>query len=544
MEGLAARDRLAAAVGQRVDQLSKQMQTLNAQADDLAAQADRARLAAGIARPGRRAREEDRVAVREPEAEPPGSRYAAQGDPGLLQVARRGRRSCAIGSRPTAPRSKAFLERTTAFSAGLPELEARMDAITSKLAIVDEGTQKAAEPGVDRRRSRSPDDAHRDAAAVRRARRGAAEHAERPDRRSRPEARRADRAPRRGRSAPQPDRRRRHPGDRRAPEARGGERHPEQAAAADRAALDAQEPDREGARAVRRGAEGRGGRWPSRRSASPRCWSQTRRRRERGGRAAEAGAGAGRGSGPHRPRSRTSWCRSSRRVQARQRDVGTQMEAADDQLKRLEATSKQLEQRRSPARVRREAHRRVRGAPRRPAADDRGDREQDPERSRSAKRSSTPSARKSRAVHEISARSKSDLQYVEAHRSDVASLRERVDERPRVRSARPRARLAQIESRKRLVDEVQLKTNVIVNMLEDVRLNMETLGEHKARDGSRDGRTSTGWARWCRRRSRRCGRCRPSASWPSASSAGSSSCARRRRGKIRNGLRSAPRVKL
>ena len=35
MEGLAARDRLATAVGQRVDQLSKQLQTLNAQADDL-----------------------------------------------------------------------------------------------------------------------------------------------------------------------------------------------------------------------------------------------------------------------------------------------------------------------------------------------------------------------------------------------------------------------------------------------------------------------------------------------------------------------------
>src|SRR5262249_34465398 len=37
-----------------------------------------------------------------------------------------------------------FLDRTTTFSAGVPELEARMDAITSKLAIVDEGTQKAA----------------------------------------------------------------------------------------------------------------------------------------------------------------------------------------------------------------------------------------------------------------------------------------------------------------------------------------------------------------------------------------------------------------
>ena len=41
-------------------------------------------------------------------------------------------------------------------------------------------------------------------------------------------------------------------------------------------------------------------------------------------------------------------------------------------------------------------------------------------------------------------------------------------------------RLAAIESRKKLVDEVQLKANVITNMLEDVRLNLETLGEQKA----------------------------------------------------------------
>ena len=82
-------------------------------------------------------------------------------------------------------------------------------------------------------------------------------------------------------------------------------------------------------------------------------------------------------------------------------------------------------------------------------------------------------------VHEISARSKSDLQYVEAHRNDVAALRERVDEALAC-VGETETRLAQIESRKRLVDEVQLKTNVITNMLEDVRLNLETLGEQKA----------------------------------------------------------------
>ena len=41
-------------------------------------------------------------------------------------------------------------------------------------------------------------------------------------------------------------------------------------------------------------------------------------------------------------------------------------------------------------------------------------------------------------------------------------------------------RISAIEGRKRVVDEVQLKTNAIMHMLEDVRLNMDTLGEHKA----------------------------------------------------------------
>ncbi len=42
------------------------------------------------------------------------------------------------------------------------------------------------------------------------------------------------------------------------------------------------------------------------------------------------------------------------------------------------------------------------------------------------------------------------------------------------------SRLAEIEARKKLVDDVQVKTTVITNMLEDVRLNLETLGEQKA----------------------------------------------------------------
>ena len=89
---------------------------------------------------------------------------------------------------------EAFLERTTAFSAGLPELDARMDAITGKLAIVDEGTQKAANlvsiaDDLDRQMNRIASQqqfVERVEARL--------NSAQRPDRRSRPEARRADRA--------------------------------------------------------------------------------------------------------------------------------------------------------------------------------------------------------------------------------------------------------------------------------------------------------------------------------------------------------------
>jgi chromosome segregation ATPase len=166
------------------------------------------------------------------------------------------------------------------------------------------------------------------------------------------------------------------------------------------------------------------------------------------------------------------------RVQARQRDVSAQLEASDDQLKRLEAASKQLDQRRAQvafsekriavfetkfgelAQMTEEIDTKIQALTQREAI--------------------VETVRKEVAgVHEISARSKADLQYVEAHRNDVAALRERVEEVLACINE-TETRLADIESRKKFVDEVQLKTNVITNMLEDVRLNLETLGEQKA----------------------------------------------------------------
>ncbi|MDQ3069988.1 MAG: hypothetical protein M3R55_09705, partial [Acidobacteriota bacterium] len=72
-----------------------------------------------------------------------------------------------------------------------------------------------------------------------------------------------------------------------------------------------------------------------------------------------------------------------------------------------------------------------------------------------------------------------DLEFVEEHRADVLTLKTRVEEL--VTSIRDtEARLADITAKKRLVDEVQLKVGVITNLLEDVRVNMETVGEQRA----------------------------------------------------------------
>ena len=75
--------------------------------------------------------------------------------------------------------------------------------------------------------------------------------------------------------------------------------------------------------------------------------AQTRDAAERSGGAAEAGAGAGRGSRPVGGDQGRAGAGARRACRPGSATSATQMEAADDQLKRLEATSKQLEQRRT-----------------------------------------------------------------------------------------------------------------------------------------------------------------------------------------------------
>ena len=65
------------------------------------------------------------------------------------------------------------------------------------------------------------------------------------------------------------------------------------------------------------------------------------------------------------------------------------------------------------------------------------------------------------------------------HRTQVDAVRKQLDNALKS-VGETEERMAALETRKKLVDEVQTKTNVIVNVLEDVRVNLEMLGEQRA----------------------------------------------------------------
>ena len=83
------------------------------------------------------------------------------------------------------------------------------------------------------------------------------------------------------------------------------------------------------------------------------------------------------------------------------------------------------------------------------------------------------------SVHEISARSRADLQFVTDHRDEVAAVRSQINDL--LTTARETAeKIAAIEGRQKTVNEVQAKTNLISNLLEDVSVNLETLVDQKS----------------------------------------------------------------
>ena len=166
------------------------------------------------------------------------------------------------------------------------------------------------------------------------------------------------------------------------------------------------------------------------------------------------------------------------RVQFRQREVGANLLASEDQLQRVEATTKQLERRRSQLAFGEKKISQFEGR----LSDLKGMANELERQIQSVatREGFVESIRKEvEGVHAISTRSKADLEYVVGHRRDVVKLKKRVDE-VLACVAETEQRMVIIEARRSSVDEATRETNVIVNVLEDVRVNLETLTKQKS----------------------------------------------------------------
>lgn len=166
------------------------------------------------------------------------------------------------------------------------------------------------------------------------------------------------------------------------------------------------------------------------------------------------------------------------RVQGKQRDAMTQTEAAEDQLKRAETMVKQLEQRRTQLAF---SEKKIATFEQRLAELARGAESVEQKIKAIAERDVLVQAVKAEVetVHKISSRSKADLQFVTDHRADVTDLRAKVEDLlGRVDDTD--TKIAAIEARRKMVEEVQTRANAITNLLDDINVNLEMLGEQRA----------------------------------------------------------------
>ena len=166
------------------------------------------------------------------------------------------------------------------------------------------------------------------------------------------------------------------------------------------------------------------------------------------------------------------------RIQTHQRAVAARAETTEDQIKRTETMYKQIEQRQGQLAF---SERKVALVEAKMAelSDKAGTLDQTIKGI--LERQAVVGAVKTEvdSVHEISARSRADLQFVTDHRDEVAAARSQINDL--LITARETAeKIAAIEGRQETVDEVQAKTNLISNLLEDVSVNLETLVEQKS----------------------------------------------------------------
>ncbi len=166
------------------------------------------------------------------------------------------------------------------------------------------------------------------------------------------------------------------------------------------------------------------------------------------------------------------------RVQARQRDVAAQATASDDQLRRLEGVLRQLEQRRSQLAF---MERTVMGFEEKLDAMKQLSEDLDRKIEAVGARIAVVDAvrREVEGVHDVSAKCRADLMQLTEQRAALSSMKDRVDALLATAS-QTNDQISQIEMRKAQVDDVYGKANSVVNLLEDVRLNLELVSEQKA----------------------------------------------------------------
>ncbi len=166
------------------------------------------------------------------------------------------------------------------------------------------------------------------------------------------------------------------------------------------------------------------------------------------------------------------------RIQGRQHEVAEHALTSEKQIKRVDTQIKQLDKRHSELAV---AEKKIEAFQGR--LDDLESLNNDVEQkiqAVTAREAFVGSVKKEvDKIHQISQRSRVDLQHVADHRNEVDQLRNKL-EAVLTGFTETEERIAAIEARKKIVDEVQLKTSVIGNVLEDVRVNLEMLSEQRS----------------------------------------------------------------
>ncbi|MCW5656573.1 MAG: hypothetical protein KIT60_02610 [Burkholderiaceae bacterium] len=166
------------------------------------------------------------------------------------------------------------------------------------------------------------------------------------------------------------------------------------------------------------------------------------------------------------------------RVQAAQRDAVAQTEAAEDRIQRAEAMARQLDQRCAQVLSRQDELGALEG--RLDELDRGADRVQQKIQALGDQEALVQAVKAEvENIRQVSERSMADLQLVGEQRGALAELRAKVDDLLG-RLHETDDKIATIESQRRIVDEVQARANGIVHMLKDLNINLDMVGEQRA----------------------------------------------------------------